>query len=167
MSAYVIFGVDIRDPARYQYRARNFAVRRVKPLIALCTLVFVLALATAPAPAVAQPYPTRPITLIVGFAAGGPTDVIARLFAQRMSSSLGQPILVEDVPGATGSIAAGRLVNSLADGYTILMGNSATQVTNAVFYSLKYDVKEHGADCAASKQSIRRHFQRLGPRRTI
>lgn len=67
----------------------------------------------------AQDYPTRPITMIVPFAAGGPTDVLARILAERLGASLGQTVLVENVTGAAGSIAVGRAVRSPPDGYTL------------------------------------------------
>src|SRR6516225_7281884 len=67
----------------------------------------------------AQTYPSRPITIVVGAAAGGATDVIARMMAERMKSSLGQPIIVEDVTGAGGTIAAGRVARAAPDGYTL------------------------------------------------
>jgi len=90
--------------------------------------------------ATAQPYPTRPITLIVPFAAGGPTDTIARIVTQRMRESLGQPIIIENVPGADGSIAVGRAARAAPDGYTIGIGNIATNVLNGAVYTLQYDL---------------------------
>jgi tripartite-type tricarboxylate transporter receptor subunit TctC len=88
----------------------------------------------------AETYPSRPVKVIVPFAAGGPTDAIARIIAQRMRSSLGQPVIVENVGGADGSMAVGRVVRSAADGYTISIGNIATHVLNGAFYSLDYDL---------------------------
>jgi tripartite-type tricarboxylate transporter receptor subunit TctC len=67
----------------------------------------------------AQAYPTRPVTMIVPFPAGGPTDAIARILAERMRAALGQPIVIENVSGATGSIGVGRAVRAPADGYTV------------------------------------------------
>src|SRR3974390_1858451 len=74
----------------------------------------------------AQDYPTRPITIVVPFAAGGPTDILARLFGQSMSQTLGQPIVIEDVTGAGGSIGAARVARATPDGYTLVMGNLGT-----------------------------------------
>jgi len=88
----------------------------------------------------AQTYPVRPITLIVPFAAGGPTDTIARIVTEGMRASLGQPIIIENVGGADGSIAVGRAARAAPDGYTISIGNVATHVLNAAAYSLPYDL---------------------------
>jgi tripartite-type tricarboxylate transporter receptor subunit TctC len=88
----------------------------------------------------AQTYPTHPITLIVPFAAGGPTDTIARVVTQRMRASLGQPIVIENVGGAEGTIAIGRAARAAPDGYTINIGNVATNVLNGAVYSLSYDL---------------------------
>ena len=64
------------------------------------------------APAMSQPYPSRPITMVLGFAAGGPTDALSRILAERMRASLGQPVIVENVTGAAGTIAVGRVAIS-------------------------------------------------------
>jgi tripartite-type tricarboxylate transporter receptor subunit TctC len=88
----------------------------------------------------AQTYPTRPITMIVPFPAGGPTDAVGRVFAERMRGSLGQPIIIENVSGADGSIGVGRAARARPDGYTIDLGSLSNHVMNAAFYSLQYDV---------------------------
>jgi tripartite-type tricarboxylate transporter receptor subunit TctC len=88
----------------------------------------------------AQAYPTRPITMIVGFAAGGPSDTVARVIAQRMRASLGQPVLVENVVGASGSIAVGRAARAASDGYLLSFGSVTTHVFNGAVYPLQYDV---------------------------
>jgi hypothetical protein len=72
----------------------------------------------------AQTYPSRPITMIVPFAPGGGTDALARIMAESMRKSLGQPIIIENVPGATGSIGVGRAVRAAGDGYTLSIGTS-------------------------------------------
>ena len=90
--------------------------------------------------AMAQAYPTRPISLIVGFAAGSSTDIVARVMAERMRASLGQPIIVENVSGADGSVGIGRAARARPDGYTIALGSLATHVLNGAFYSIRYDV---------------------------
>jgi tripartite-type tricarboxylate transporter receptor subunit TctC len=90
--------------------------------------------------ATAQTYPTRPITMIVPYAAGGSTDVAARVVAERMRKSLGQPIIIENVIGAEGSIGAGRAARARPDGYTIEFGGQSTQVLNGALFSLQYDV---------------------------
>jgi tripartite-type tricarboxylate transporter receptor subunit TctC len=88
----------------------------------------------------AQSYPTRPITMIVALAPGSAIDVIGRVLADRMSKLLLQPIVVENVTGAEGSIGAGRVARERPDGYTISMGAISTQVLNGALYSLPYDV---------------------------
>src|SRR6266436_2133264 len=88
----------------------------------------------------AQTYPTRPITMIVPFPPGGSTDVIGRVLAERMSGSLGQPVIVENVSGADGSIGIGRVARAKPDGYTIDLGFLSGHVLNGAFYSLPYDV---------------------------
>jgi tripartite-type tricarboxylate transporter receptor subunit TctC len=88
----------------------------------------------------AQVYPTRPITMIVPFAAGGPTDVVGRIIAERLRSSLGQPVIIENMSGAGGSIAVGRVTRAAADGYTLSIGQSTTHVVNGAIYTLQYDL---------------------------
>jgi tripartite-type tricarboxylate transporter receptor subunit TctC len=100
-----------------------------------------LALAVALAPrAGAAAYPDRPITLIVPFAAGGPTDVVARIVAEHMSRTLGQQIVVENVAGAGGTTGTLRAAQAPPDGYTIEMGHMGTHgAAKAVYPDLKYD----------------------------
>ena len=88
----------------------------------------------------AQTYPSRPITMIAPFAAGGPTDTVARILADRMRRSLGQTIIVENVVGAGGSIGVGRVARSNPDGYTIVVGNWGTFVVIGAIYTLQYDL---------------------------
>jgi tripartite-type tricarboxylate transporter receptor subunit TctC len=88
----------------------------------------------------AQTYLTRPITMIVPAAAGGTLDVTGRLLAERMNRSLGQPIIIENVSGADGSIGAGRTARARSDGYTIDIGSIGNHVLNGAFYPLQYDV---------------------------
>jgi tripartite-type tricarboxylate transporter receptor subunit TctC len=88
----------------------------------------------------AQSYPARPITVIVGYAAGGPTDTIARIVTERMKMALGQSILVENVAGASGSIGTGRVARAPPDGYTISIGDWSTHVINGAIYPLNYDL---------------------------
>jgi len=104
-----------------------------------------LAAGAAALPAVAriakaQAYPSRPITIIVPFPAGGGTDVVARVLAERMRESLGRSIIVENISGADGSIGVGRAARARSDGYTINLGGSNTHVLNGALYSLPYDV---------------------------
>jgi tripartite-type tricarboxylate transporter receptor subunit TctC len=88
----------------------------------------------------AQPYPTRPVSIVVPFSAGGPTDTIARIMAERMSRSLGQPVLVENVTGAGGNIGVGRVVRAAPDGYMISIGHIGPHVINGAMYHLPYDL---------------------------
>jgi tripartite-type tricarboxylate transporter receptor subunit TctC len=90
--------------------------------------------------ATAQTYPTRSITMIVPFLAGGPLDATGRILAERMRRSLGQPIIIENVGGADGSIGTGRTARAQPDGYTIGLCAMATHVLNGAFYSLQYNV---------------------------
>ena len=92
------------------------------------------------APVAAQVYPSRPITIIVPFAAGGPTDVLSRVLGERIRAALGQPVLIENVTGAGGSIGVGRVVSAAPDGYTVSIGHFGTHVANAAIYPLKYDL---------------------------
>ena len=90
--------------------------------------------------AAAQTYPSRPITIVVPYSAGGPTDTIARIMAERMRGPLGQTIVVENVTGAGGTIGVGRVARSAPDGYTISIGHWGTHVVNGAIYALNYDV---------------------------
>jgi tripartite-type tricarboxylate transporter receptor subunit TctC len=106
--------------------------------------VFVVAYAIAASigAAAAQPYPSRPITMVVPFGAGGPTDAVARVIGERMRQSLGQPLLVENVTGAAGTIGVGRVARAQPDGYTIILGNWPTFVVNGAIYTLPYDLQK-------------------------
>jgi len=98
------------------------------------------ALPTVSRVASAQTYPSRPITLMVGAAAGGPTDSIARILTQHMRASLRQAILIENNGSAGGTILHGRTARAAPDGYTLSLGHTATHVLNGAVYSLSYDV---------------------------
>ena len=90
--------------------------------------------------AIAQNFPSRPITIIVPFSAGGPSDAMARILAERMKATLGETVLVENVTGAGGSVGVGRAVRSPPDGYTISFGHLGTHVANGAIYKLGYDL---------------------------
>lgn len=92
------------------------------------------------AAAVAQTYPSRPVTMIVPFAAGGPTDSLARTLGERMRVPLGHAIIIENVTGAGGSIGVGKVAQAAPDGYTIGIGNWSTHVVNGAIYPLSYDL---------------------------
>src|SRR5437879_2060193 len=85
----------------------------------------------------AQTYPTRPITMVVGAAAGGPTDTLARIILEPMRASLGQPIIIENNGSAAGSIAHGRVARATPDGYMLSLGHWGTHVVNGVAYTLQ------------------------------
>lgn len=111
--------------------------RRMRhPLKAL----FGLAWACAVALAQAQAWPTRPVTLVVPFATGGPTDALARILAERVGKSIGQTMVVENVTGAAGSIGVGRVARAAPDGYTVGIGHWSTHVVNGAVYKLNYDL---------------------------
>lgn len=88
----------------------------------------------------AQAYPSRPITILVGYAAGGPTDTRVRIIAQYMKASLGQSVVVENLTGASGSIATARAARAAPDGYTLIGGDWGTHVINGAIYRLPYDL---------------------------
>src|SRR5215510_15791336 len=88
----------------------------------------------------AQAYPTRPITMIVPFAPGGISDVMGRMMAEPMRAFLGQPVIIENVGGAGGTIGVGRAVRSPPDGYTLNLGQLGSHVMNGAAYDLPYDL---------------------------
>jgi tripartite-type tricarboxylate transporter receptor subunit TctC len=107
---------------------------------ALAAVVLAVAALTLPAGSTRADYPERPITMIVPFAAGGPTDVLARIVAERMSRTLGQPLVIENVAGAGGTTGVQRGAQAAPDGYTIMMGHMGTHgAAPAVYPELKYD----------------------------
>jgi tripartite-type tricarboxylate transporter receptor subunit TctC len=99
-----------------------------------------VALPAMPRTARALDYPARPVTMIVPFAAGGPTDVLGRILAERMRSALGQTVIVENATGAGGTIGVGRVARATPDGYTIGLGLWSTHVVNGAIYTLSYDL---------------------------
>jgi tripartite-type tricarboxylate transporter receptor subunit TctC len=103
------------------------------------TLALVALLAGAAA-AQAETYPSHPITMMVGFPPGGPTDTLARILADAMQKSLGQPVVIETLSGASGTIAAGRVAHATPDGYTIGIGNWSSHVGSPAIYALDFDV---------------------------
>jgi len=102
--------------------------------------LLVLALAAC-ACAQAQNYPNRPVRMVVGFPPGGGTDVVARIIAPGLSENLGQSVVIENRPGATGTVAAATVAKSTPDGYTIMMGHvSVNAIAPSLFPNLQYDV---------------------------
>jgi len=109
---------------------------KIKPVVA--AFAAILAGATS---VNAQNYPSRPITIIAPFPAGGPLDTIARIIAEPMREALGQPVLIENVAGAGGNIGTLRVARAEPDGYTVGIGQWSTHVVNPVTYSLQYNVQ--------------------------
>jgi tripartite-type tricarboxylate transporter receptor subunit TctC len=106
----------------------------IRALLALCLLAV---------PAAAQDYPTKPIRLVVPYAAGGPTDVLGRILAARMGEGLGQQVLVENRAGAGGNVGSDAVAKAQPDGYTILMGTVATHALNPALYArMPYDAEK-------------------------
>ena len=99
-----------------------------------------IALLTFGGNVLADSFPSHPITIVVPFSAGGPSDAMARILAERMKTTLGEAILVENVTGAGGSIGVGRAVRSPPDGYTVSFGHLGTHVANGAIYKLGYDL---------------------------
>jgi tripartite-type tricarboxylate transporter receptor subunit TctC len=88
----------------------------------------------------ADNFPSHPITLVVPFSAGGPTDAMARILAEHMRTTLGQNLVIENVTGAAGSLGVGRVVRAPPDGYTVSIGHLGTHVANGAIYKLGYDL---------------------------
>jgi tripartite-type tricarboxylate transporter receptor subunit TctC len=112
-----------------------------KPIV-FATMVAVGCSLGAAWPARSQSYPSRPITMIVPFPPGGSTDVIGRIMAERMRALLGQPVIIENVGGAGGSIGVGRVARASPDGYTLDIGQWDTHVGNGALYPLTYDLQK-------------------------
>jgi tripartite-type tricarboxylate transporter receptor subunit TctC len=107
---------------------RRTVLIAVTAVLAFCSTAF------------ADNFPSRPITIVVPFSAGGPSDTMARILGERMKMALGQPVLVENVTGAAGSIGVGRVVHAAPDGYTVGIGHLGTHVANGAIYKLNYDL---------------------------
>ena len=105
----------------------------------LARLFLYLVLASAVAPANAQPYPAKPVKLIVAFAPGTTSDIIGRMIADKLTQAMGQPFVVENRTGAGGTIGAEAVAKSAPDGYTLLLSTAALPVSAHVFPNLKYD----------------------------
>jgi len=109
----------------------------LKALLKVCAFALTFGLVSTSS---AQPWPSRPLTIIVPYSAGGPTDTLARLLSEPMRRFLGQTVVVENVTGAGGSIATGRVVRSTPDGYTLGIGHWGSHVTNGAYYNLPFDL---------------------------
>src|SRR3569833_1228939 len=117
-----------------QLRIRDWA--RIAHVAVILGLFHIAALPDAKA----QNFPTRPITMIVPYPAGGPSDTLTRVLAERMKIALGQSIIIENVTGAGGSIGVGRVARAAPDGYTHAIGHNQTHVINGASMNLPYDV---------------------------
>ena len=111
----------------------------------------------------AQSYPSRPITIVVPYPAGGPSDTLARVMADGMRTSLGQPVIVENVTGAAGSLGTGKVARAAADGYTLGLGTWPTHVVNGAVYPLTYNLQSdfepvvllaHNSQMIVSKNAV-------------
>ena len=109
-------------------------MRRVVQLLSAAGIAVLSAIASA------QSFPSRAVTMVVPFAAGGPVDTVARILAEPMRRSLGQPVIVESTTGAGGSIGVGRVARAAPDGYTLSIGHWSTHVVNGAVYPLDYDL---------------------------
>jgi tripartite-type tricarboxylate transporter receptor subunit TctC len=107
----------------------------------IAALATVAATCTLPNAASARSYPSRPVTFIVPYGAGGPVDTMARTLSEAMRATLGQPIVIENVTGANGTIGVGRAVKAAPDGYTVSIGNWPSHITNGAIYNLSYDIQ--------------------------
>jgi tripartite-type tricarboxylate transporter receptor subunit TctC len=113
-----------------------------KPSVGVAFAGFTFAILAFTGAAMAQSYPSRAVTFIVPYGAGGPVDTMARTLSEAMRASLGQPIVIENVTGANGTIGVARAVRSPPDGYTVSIGNWPSHITNGAIYNLSYDIQK-------------------------
>jgi tripartite-type tricarboxylate transporter receptor subunit TctC len=111
-------------------------------------ILLALAALSVAFPALAQPWPSRPVRIVVPFAPGGTSDILARTIGARLGESLGQPVVVENRPGAGGNIAAEFVARSPADGYTLIMGTSSLAISQSLYRKLNYDLLKDFAPIA-------------------
>ncbi len=109
----------------------------MKALLVTCALAVTFGTSSN---GMAQSYPSRPVTIVVPFSAGGPTDTLARIMGERMRKPLGQTVLVDNTTGAGGSIGVGKVARALPDGYTVSIGHWGTHVVNGAYYSLPFNL---------------------------
>src|SRR5712691_1414178 len=120
-------------------RKKEFGLGARMIIRRLCSLALAALSFAIVAAATAEIYPSRPVTMVVPFPAGGSTDTITRIMAEAVRGPLGQTIVVENVGGASGNIAVGRVARAAADGYTLVMGSWPTHVLNSAIFTLTYD----------------------------
>jgi len=109
----------------------------MKALSVICALGATLGIVAV---ATAQTYPARPVTIVVPFSAGGPTDTLARIMSDRLRKALGQTVVVDNTTGAGGTIATTRVVRAAPDGYLLVIGHWGTHVVNGAYYTLPFDL---------------------------
>src|SRR5215468_11332573 len=145
--------IGIERQAKRRDRRQRPAARRSSRLTWLIC-VAVLAFFAAPLSVNAQSYPSRPITVVVPFPAGGPSDVVARVVTERMGNILGQPLVIENVGGGGGTIGSARVAAAHPDGYTLLAGSMGSHVAAPVLTpNLKYDSERDFAPIGFTAQS--------------
>jgi len=134
----------------------------------IASLVAATAFAAFPSIGNAQTYPERAITMVVPFSAGGPTDTVTRLIAEPMKASLGQDIVVQNVTGAGGTVAAGQVANAEPDGYTVLIHHIGMSTAPTLYANLPYDPLEDFEMVGSSPKSSHddRRTQDLGRTRS-
>jgi tripartite-type tricarboxylate transporter receptor subunit TctC len=115
-------------------------VAALEDVMRRAVLAVFIALLVSGRDALADNFPSHPLTIVVPFSAGGPSDAMARILAERLKTTLGEPILIENVTGAGGSLGVGRVVRSAPDGYTVGFGHLGTHVANGAIYKLGYDL---------------------------
>jgi tripartite-type tricarboxylate transporter receptor subunit TctC len=130
----------VRSSSPYHNEASGTTRETVPARIAF-TLAIVAALAAACSPAFAQNWPTRPVTMVVPFAPGGGTDVLGRIVARRLSETLGQQVIVENVGGAGGMIGSARVAKATPDGYEFVLGSRADAINQTLYKHPLYDLK--------------------------
>jgi tripartite-type tricarboxylate transporter receptor subunit TctC len=127
----------MRDQKDGRFVAAPSVIRRRKFMAGMAAIACSL---WAAGPAAGETYPSHPIRMVLPFPAGGPTDTLARIVAARMQTSLGQPVIIENVTGAAGTIGVGRVAHAAADGYTISVGPMNSHVLTGAIYHLSFDV---------------------------
>jgi hypothetical protein len=125
---------------KLSHRTFSLSALGISSGISLGISLGIVALMAASQAASAETYPSRPITIVVPFTAGGPTDALVRTLSERMRASLGQPLIVENVTGAAGTIGVGRVARAAPDGYTVSVAHWSTHVINGALYPLPFDL---------------------------
>jgi tripartite-type tricarboxylate transporter receptor subunit TctC len=129
------------SPSRRGGSKEQVLRKRVLSLLACCALLAGAAHAQTHSTGSGQAYPSRPVRVLVGFAPGGPNDIIARAYAARLAEALGQPFVVENRPGATGNLAAEAVAKAAPDGHTLMLGSTGTNAVNPSLYpKLAFDL---------------------------